>query len=125
MTDFTILGQTVRTPRKTLESFPTPAGVTEVELVTSEVTALCPVTGQPDWYTVTIRYSPRDLCVESKSLKLYLWAFREEGHFCEALASQIAQDVFQTIHPRWIEVQVESTPRGGIAITSRATREEE
>ena len=125
MTDFTILGQTVRTPRKTLESFPTPVGVTEVELTSDEVTALCPVTGQPDWYTVTIRYSPGDLCVESKSLKLYLWSFREEGHFCEALASQIAQDISQAINPQWVEVQVKSTPRGGIAITSRAVWEGE
>ena len=77
-----------------LERFPRPAGVREVVMETSEVTALCPVTGQPDWDTVSIRYIPRQWCLESKSLKLYLQQYRNEGIFAEELANRIAEHVY-------------------------------
>lgn len=69
------------------ETILTPIGVRRVVLESDEVTSLCPVTGQPDWETVHIEFEPGAYCIESKSLKLYLWSFREEGHFCEALAA--------------------------------------
>lgn len=120
MMGFSSLGHVIRQPIRQLETFPAPDLVTEVVLETPEVTALCPVTGQPDWYTVRIAYLPDKLCLESKSLKLYLWAFRDEGHFCEALANRICQDVFDAVRPVQIEVKVTSTPRGSIAISSTA-----
>ncbi|MCL6611191.1 MAG: preQ(1) synthase [Peptococcaceae bacterium] len=85
-----------------------------------EVTSLCPVTGQPDWETVTIEYEPDKHCIESKSLKLYLWSFREEGHFCEALDSRIAQDVQEACRPKWCRVTVRQKPRGGVKIEATA-----
>src|SRR5208337_3778916 len=91
-----------------------------VTMESDEVTSLCPVTGQPDWGTVIIEYAPRGLCIESKSLKLYLWSFREEGIFCEALADRIADDVFAACQPGWCLVTVVQKPRGGIKITSVA-----
>lgn len=120
---FTVLGQTVRTPQRTLETFPTPTGITLVCLRGHEVTSLCPVTGQPDFSEVTITYAPRTACLESKSLKLYLWAFREEGHFCEALAARICHDVAQAVQPQWCEVVVTQSSRGGIVV--QATAEEQ
>ena len=73
-----------------LETFPNP-GVAVVELESDELTAMCPITGQPDLYTATIAYEPAALCLESKSLKIYLSRFRTEGAFCEALAVQIGR----------------------------------
>lgn len=122
--EFKALGMTVRNPSKTLEVFPKPAGVKTVVMESDEVTSLCPVTGQPDWETVTIEYAPKDLCIESKSLKLYLWSFREEGVFCEALAAQIAKDIFETSHSWWVEVTVAQKPRGGIKIVAKSRMEE-
>jgi 7-cyano-7-deazaguanine reductase len=87
-----------------------------------EFTSLCPVTGQPDWSTVIIEYAPRNRCIESKSLKLYLWSFREEGIFCEALADRIAADVFAACQPGWCRATVVQKPRGGIKITSVAEK---
>src|SRR5919202_4555533 len=75
-----------------LEWFENP-GVALVEMTSDELTAVCPVTGQPDLYVATIEYEPEGLCLESKSLKLYLGRFRDEGHFCEALAVRIRDDV--------------------------------
>jgi len=118
--DFKVLGQSIRQPCRTLEVFPKPAGVEKVILDTDEVTSLCPVTGQPDWETVVIEYAPDKHCIESKSLKLYLWSFREEGVFCEALASQIAEDIFAACRPFWCRVNVIQKPRGGIRITATA-----
>ena len=80
-TEFTALGKTVREPSRNLDTFPKPEGVETVVMESDEVTSICPVTGQPDWETVTIEYAPDQACIESKSLKLYLWSFREEGVF--------------------------------------------
>lgn len=118
--EFEILGKDVREPRRKLEVFPKPAGVEKVVMDSDEVTSLCPVTGQPDWETVVIEYAPDKNCIESKSLKLYLWSYRNEGVFCEALASQIAQDVHSACEPFWCKVTVIQKPRGGIKLTATA-----
>ena len=112
----TILGRQVRHPLKQLECFPAPAHVQLVTLTGHEFTSLCPMTGQPDFQTVVIEYAPRALCIESKSLKLYLWTFREEGTFCEALSAEIAQDVVNASDCHWCRVTIDQAPRGGIAI---------
>ena len=122
MSSFRVLGKPVREPSRQLDTFPTPAGVQTVSLESDEVTSLCPVTGQPDWETVIIEYAPDQTCIESKSLKLYLWSFREAGIFCEALASRIAEDIGAACGPRWCCVTVIQKPRGGIKITATATR---
>ncbi|MGB9660673.1 MAG: preQ(1) synthase [Moorellaceae bacterium] len=118
--DFEALGKQIRYPRKKLEVFPKPPGVVKVIMSSDEVTSLCPVTGQPDWETVIIEYEPDDYCIESKSLKLYLWSFREEGHFCEALAAKIAQDIQEAAKPKYCRVIVIQKPRGGIKIEATA-----
>jgi len=120
----TILRGNACQPGKTLETFPRPQHVHYIRMESDEVTGLCPITGQPDWYTVRIEYGPNDRCIESKSLKLYLWSFREEGCFCEELADQIAADVDEQAGPRWVEVTLFQKPRGGISIEARARRGE-
>ena len=104
-----------------LEAFPNP-GVVSVELVSDELTAVCPITSQPDYYTATITYRPRTLCLESKSLKLYLSRFRNEGVFCEALAVRIRDDVAAALSLERGEVHVtlRQKARGGITITAVA-----
>src|SRR4029077_14588555 len=103
-----------------LESFANP-GVAEVELVSDELAALCPITGQPDLYCVTIGYRPGPLCLESKPLKLYLNSFRNEGVFCEALAVRIRDEVAAALElpPDAVRVELEQKARGGITITAR------
>ena len=103
------------------EAFPAP----NVQLVTmtgTEFTSICPKTGQPDFGSVIIEYKPRDLCIESKALKYYLWSYRNEGAFCEALAAQIADDVVYAIKPKSVSVRVTQNVRGGIAIVAEASR---
>ena len=109
------LGRDART-FEGLDTFPCPVGVQEVTLTSDEVTALCPVTGQPDWYTVSIAYVPRERCIESKSLKLYLQRFRDEGIFAEAFAARIANDVAAATAPATCQVTVTQKARGGITI---------
>ena len=86
-----------------------------------EFTSLCPVTGQPDFGRIVIRYVPDRLCLESKSLKLYLFAYRNHGAFHEEAVNRILDDVVKTIRPRRAVVKGEFNPRGGIAITVEAT----
>jgi 7-cyano-7-deazaguanine reductase len=83
---------------------------------------MCPVTGQPDLYDATIEYRPDGLCIESKSLKLYLMQFRNEGHFCEALAVRLRDDVAEALQVAREQVFVElvQKARGGITITATA-----
>jgi 7-cyano-7-deazaguanine reductase len=90
--EFVALGHAGSAAYAGLESFPNP-GVDRVELVSDELTAMCPITQQPDFYTATIEYRPRELCLESKSLKIYLSRFHDQGVFCEALAVQIRDEV--------------------------------
>ena len=103
-----------------LETFANP-GVADVELVSDELTAVCPITGQPDLYRLTIGYQPIGLCLESKSLKLYLSSFRNEGAFCEALALRIRDDVAAALElpAERVRIALEQKARGGITITAR------
>lgn len=112
------LGQRSTQPIDELDTFPAPAGLDAVTMTSDELTALCPVTGQPDFYTVTIEYVPGPLCIESKSLKLYLWHFRDQGVFCEQLAVDIRDKVVATIQPRACTVTLVQKARGGITITA-------
>ena len=88
----------------------------------TEFTSICPKTGQPDFGTVTIEYEPAKLCIESKSLKYYLWSYRNEGAFNESLAAQIADDVVYAIKPKSLTVRVTQSVRGGIALVAEARR---
>ena len=101
-----------------LERFPNryPQHEYEVELDCPEFTCLCPITGQPDFARMTIRYSPQAYLVESKSLKLYLFSFRNQGTFNEDVVNRIAGDLFALLQPHWLEVRGDFLPRGGIAI---------
>lgn len=107
-----------------LETFDAPLGVNDVTMVSDEVTAVCPVTGQPDQYTVKIAYTPNGKCAESKSLKLYLQSFRNIGVFCEAFAATIARHVMDEIEPVCVTVTVTQKPRGGISITAKCYLDE-
>lgn len=98
-----------------LETFPNP-GVSLVIFTTKEFTSLCPVTGQPDWCTITIRYQPNTKCLESKSLKLYLQAFRSERAFMEELSVKIWARLNKELKPFYIKVLIESNPRGGVGL---------
>ena len=103
------------------EALPAPR-VQEVTLHAVEFTSICPRTGQPDFGSVAITYTPSRLCLESKALKYYLWSYRDEGAFCESLAARIADDVVYAIRPRRVRVQVNQNVRGGIAIVAVAER---
>jgi 7-cyano-7-deazaguanine reductase len=116
----TILGSGIRGPVEHVESFPAPPTVTKVRFCTDEVASLCPVTGQPDISGVVIEYEPDQLCVESKSLKLYLWSFRDRPVFAEALAAEIAAEVQLSARPRAVRVVVSQHARGGIVTEATA-----
>ena len=118
-TEFVALGHPGSDHYAGLETFANP-GVSHVEMTSDELTAVCPITGQPDLYVVTIQYRPQALCIESKSLKLYLSGFRNEGHFCEALAVKIRDDVAEALElpPDKVRVTLEQKARGGITITA-------
>ena len=105
-----------------LDTFPNPRPerTYEVCFTTHEVTSLCPVTGQPDFYGLTIAYIPEKRCIESKSLKLYLFSLRDTGLFAEDLANRVLDDLVGCCHPRWIKVICEMSPRGGISLTVKA-----
>ena len=118
----TVLGGTVREPIEHVEVFPAPAHVTSVRFTTDELASVCPVTSQPDLSHVEIEFAPDQWCVESKSLKLYLWRFRDRPVFAEALAAEIAGEVFATARPRRVTVTLTQRPRGGITITAVAER---
>jgi 7-cyano-7-deazaguanine reductase len=121
MTDeLTVLGHDVREPTRRLECFEAPDTVTWVTFASDEVTTMCPITGQPDFSRVEIGYRPAGRCLESKSLKLYLWSFRDEGIFCEGLAARIAEDVAAATGSPEVDVVVRQGVRGGIVTTARA-----
>jgi len=109
-------------PDKNLETFPNPRPGREYEISfeAPEFTCVCPKTGQPDFATIRIRYVPDRLCVELKSLKLYLWSFREEGHFHEAVTNRILDDLVAVLAPLWMEVVGDFNVRGGIHTVVRA-----
>ena len=105
-----------------LETFPNPYPERQylVESVTHEFTCVCPKTGQPDFATLRMRYVPAARCVELKSLKLYLWGFRDEGHFHEDVTNRILGDLVLACEPVWMEVRGEFNVRGGISTTVTA-----
>ena len=123
--EFKALGKPTNAPSKELETFPRPAHVTVVTFTSDELTSFCPVTGQPDFNTVIIEYHPDQHCVESKSLKLYLWSFREERIFGESLASAIAEDIFDRLQPFYCQVTLRQNIRGGLQMTAVAERRRE
>jgi len=90
-----------------------------IQFKTSEFTSLCPITGQPDFATITIDYIPDQLCVESKSLKLYLFSFRQIGTFYEEIVNRIYTDLFEQLKPRRLVVNGDFTARGGITSSVR------
>lgn len=96
-----------------------------IEFECPEFTSLCPITGQPDFGHITIRYIPDKLCLESKSLKLYLFSFRNHGTFHEDVVNKILDDVLKTIKPRQAIVTGEFNPRGGIALNIEASYPDE
>jgi 7-cyano-7-deazaguanine reductase len=118
----TQLGNKIRKPSGQLEAFPNqnPGRDYRVVLETDEFTSLCPITGQPDFGTITISYVPDKKIVESKSLKLYLWSYRKKGVFHEAVVNRILDDLIRAIKPRQIQVTGKFRVRGGIAITVAA-----
>ena len=104
------------TPSKTIDTFanPKPERDYEIHFDCPEFTCLCPLTGQPDFARIEIRYVPDTLCVELKSLKLYLWSFRNEGAFHEAVTNRILDDLVQATQPRTMTVVGNFLVRGGI-----------
>ncbi len=104
-------------PSKSLETFdnPHPERDYEIAFEAPEFTCLCPMTGQPDFATIRIRYTPDRKCVELKSLKLYLWSYRDEGAFHEAVTNRIADDLIAVLDPRYLLVEGDFYVRGGIS----------
>ena len=117
-----VLGQTVRHPVEHLDIITTDTShLSGVTFQCDEVSSICPVTSQPDLSAVTIAYRPRDgRVVESKSLKLYLWGFRDRGVLCEGMAQEIARRVWADAKPHEVTVTVRQTVRGGIVTTAVA-----
>lgn len=105
-------------PTKKLETFPNhhPQRNYVVTLKTDEFTCVCPATGQPDFARLTIQYIPERKIIESKSLKLYLWSFRDEGAFHEHVTNVILDDLVSVLRPRWCKVTADFAARGGISI---------
>ncbi len=110
-------------PTKNLVTFdnPNPERSYEIRFECPEFTCLCPMTGQPDFATISIYYVPDKLCVELKSLKLYLWSYRNEGAYHEAVTNKILDDLVAVLAPRELEVEGDFLVRGGIhtVITAR------
>ena len=103
-------------PTKTLETFQNPAPDRDywIRHECPEYTALCPVTGQPDFGTIVIRYVPDQLCVELKSLKLYIWSYRDRGAFHEAVTNRMLDDLVRATRPRYMRLEARFNVRGGI-----------
>lgn len=118
----TLLGQSQTQPQRKLETFPNrhPNRRYTVKLETNEFTAVCPMTGQPDFATIRVEYIPNERIVESKSFKLYIWSFRNEGIFHEHVTNVILDDMIEALDPHWCRVVGEFSVRGGIAITVTA-----
>ena len=110
-------------PSKNLETFPNPAPERDYEIAFDcpEFTCICPKTGQPDFAHFRIRYTPDALCVELKSLKLYLWSYRNEGAFHEAVTNRILSDLVKATNPRFMVVEGDFFVRGGIGTKVTAT----
>ena len=107
---------------KMLETFPNPQPQRDfvIHMQIPEFTCLCPMTGQPDFATLYLDYIPDKRCVELKSLKLYIWSFRDEGKFHEAVTNEILDDIVKTIAPRFARLTAKFWVRGGIFTTVEA-----
>jgi len=119
--ELTVLGNTVRHAIEHVEVFPAPAGISTVTFRNDELASMCPVTEQPDLSTVVIEYVPDEWCIESKSLKLFLWGYRDRAVFAEALAVEIATEVMTTAQPERVTVTLTQRPRGGIEVEAVST----
>lgn len=106
-------------PSKTLETFPNPTPQRDfiIHMEVPEFTCLCPKTGQPDFATLILDYIPDTLCVELKSLKLYMWSFRDEGAFHEAVTNRILDDLVRATEPRFMRLTAKFYVRGGVFTT--------
>ncbi len=107
------------TPSRALVTVPNPKPERdyEVEIVTPEFTCMCPVTGQPDFATITITYVPDQKLVELKSLKQYFWSYRNEGAYHEAVTNQVLDDLVAALAPRRMRVEARFNVRGGLSTT--------
>ncbi len=122
-TPLTKLGDKPTEPAsKSLEAFPNPQPKRDfvVHMQIPEFTCLCPITGQPDFATLYLDYIPDQRCVELKSLKLYIWSFRDEGKFHEAVTNEILDDIVKVIRPRYARLTAKFWVRGGIFTTVEA-----
>jgi 7-cyano-7-deazaguanine reductase len=110
-------------PTTTLETFPNPNPGRDyvITFECPEFTCLCPRTGQPDFATIRVRYVPEALCIELKSFKLYLWSYRNEGAFHEAVVNKILDDMSAACSPRFMEIEGDFLIRGGIHTNVRAS----
>jgi 7-cyano-7-deazaguanine reductase len=119
--DLTILGKEAK-PSKRLESFPNhhPDRPYTIRLESDEFTCICPATGQPDFARISVEYIPNQRILESKSFKLYLWSYRDEGVFHEHVTNQILDDLVEALDPHWCLVTGDFNIRGGIKITVTA-----
>lgn len=106
-------------PSKELETFdnPNPGRDYTIHIEIPEFTCLCPKTGQPDFATINIEYVPDQLCVELKALKLYMWSFREQGAFHEAVTNEMLDDIVKATNPNFMRIRAEFNVRGGIYTT--------
>jgi 7-cyano-7-deazaguanine reductase len=115
-----VLGRDVRGPigAEGLDAVPWTHGDTDatVEFTTNELTALCPITGQPDFYELALDYRPKESLIESKSLKLYLWGFRDRGIFAEDLAAILLKDLVAACDPDEMTIDLTQQVRGGLQI---------
>lgn len=111
--------------REMLETFPNqfPGRDYTIEIICPEFTSVCPKTGQPDFGTLTFTYTPEKLCVELKSLKMYLQQFRNEGIFYENVTNRILDDFVAVASPRWLRLEAEFSARGGITTTVTVTHD--
>ncbi len=123
----TLLKKKKAKPERKLEAFPNrnPGRRYTVTLVCPEFTCVCPMTGQPDFGTITIHYVPDQRILESKSLKLYLWSYRQEGTFHEHVTNRILDDVVRALDPWSCKVIGAFNARGGISITVEAVFDKE
>jgi len=119
MTDTRTLVSQARAPAAQLETFPNPELARDytIRMRIPEFTCLCPRTGQPDFATLHLEYIPDRLCVELKSLKLYVWSFRDTGAFHEAVTNRILSDLVRALEPRFMRLTAEFNVRGGIFTT--------
>jgi 7-cyano-7-deazaguanine reductase len=108
-----------RPSKKSLETFPNPSADRDytIRMRIPEFTCLCPKTGQPDFATLSLEYVPDAKCVELKSLKLYVWSYRNEGAFHEAVTNRVLDDLVRVMKPRFIRLTAEFNVRGGIYTT--------